>query len=152
MRGEEGIILVGILIGLAIFITIMVFYLKNLSDLLKQISPSNRQVEPNNVWLMFIPFFNLVYPFILYPKVCDSTKAEYMSRGLTSEGDFSKGIGITIPILGLVSMIPVIGGIASLGNLILFIVFWVKTAGYKNKLMMSPAEEGTVSSSPDLLD
>ena len=60
MRGaDSGIFIVAILIGLAIGITIMVFYLKNLSDLLKQISPANRQVEPNNVWLMFIPLFNI---------------------------------------------------------------------------------------------
>ena len=153
MRGADaGIFIVAILIGLAIGITIMYFYLKNLSDLLKQVSPSNRLTEPGSVWLMFIPLFNLIYPFILYPKICDSTKAEYMSRGLPSEGDFSRGIGITMPILGLAGMIPVLGGIASLGNLVLFIVFWVKTSGYKNQLLMSPAGEGTISSNPDLLD
>ena len=152
MRGAEGVVIIAIFIGLAIGITIMVFYLKNLSDLLKQIKPGNRLVEPNNVWLMFIPLFNLIYPFILYPKICDSTKAEYMSRGLPSEGDFSRGIGITMPILGLAGMIPVLGGIASLGNLVLFIVFWVKTSGYKNELKMTPVGEVTISSNPDLLD
>lgn len=152
MRGAEGVVIIAIFIGLAIGITIMVFYLKNLSDLLKQIKPGNRLVEPNNVWLMFIPLFNLIYPFILYPKICDSTKAEYMSRGLPAEGDFSRGIGITMPILGLASMIPILGSIASLGNIVLFIVFWVKTSSYKNELKMTSAGEGTISSNPDLLD
>lgn len=142
--------LVLILIGGAIVVA--VFYLLNLQNLLKQIEPANRLAEPGNVWLMFIPFFNLIYPFILYPKICDSVKNEYNSRGLQADGDFGKSIGITMPILNLCGIIPFLGVLAAIGNLVLFIVFWVKMAGYKTKLLSTPKGEGGISSNPDILD
>ena len=118
-------------------ITVAVFYLLNLQNLLKEIDPKNREVEPGNVWLMFIPFFNWIYPFILYPKIADSVKAEYASRGLAPQGDFGRSLGITMPILGLCGIIPFLGYLASLANLVLFIIFWVKMAGFKNQLRSS---------------
>jgi uncharacterized paraquat-inducible protein A len=71
-----GAFLIIIVIAIAISVLIAVFYLLNLQNLLKEIEPKNRLVEPTNVWLMFIPLFNIVYPFILYPKICDSVKNE----------------------------------------------------------------------------
>lgn len=120
-----------VLLGLII---LNVLYLLNLQDTLKEVGQSRRQVSPNNVWLMFIPLFNLIYPFILYPKICDSIKAEFEQRGLDTKGDFGKGIGITLPILSLVSIIPYLGILASIAHLVLFIIFWSQTAGYKNRL------------------
>lgn len=136
-------------------IVVAVFYLKNLQDLLKEVSEKNRQVPPGNVWLMFIPLFNIIYPFILYPKICDSVKAEYSDRDIPAEGDFARGIGITMPILGLVGFVPVLGGLAGIANLVLFIIFWSKTAGFKDKLRRTPKGEGSGNlgmDSSDLLD
>ena len=129
-----GVGIVFFLIILLGVITVAVFYLLTLSNLLKEISDENRQVPAVNVWLMFIPLFNLIYPFILYPKICNSTKSEFESRKLDSDGDFGKGLGLAMAILGIVGIIPVIGGIAGIAQLIIFIVFWVKMAGYKNTL------------------
>lgn len=146
-----GPMLIFLFLVLAISITVAVLYLLNLQNLLKEISPKNRQVEPGNVWLMLIPLFNVIYPFILYPKISDSTKAEYAARGLSPKGDFSRAIGITMPILGLCGWIPVLGGLAGLANLVLFIIFWVRTAEYKNELRRNPGGTG-MSVNPDLLD
>lgn len=147
-----GPFLIFVLIMLLIGIAVAVMYLINLQNLLKEISPKNRQVEPGNVWLMFIPLFNLIYPFILYPRISDSTRAEYADRGLPAKGDFSRSIGITMPILGLCGWIPVLGGLAGIANIVLFIIFWVKTAEYKNDLIRSPKGTGGLSNNPDLLD
>lgn len=134
-------------------ILVAVFYLMNLQNLLKEVSTANRQVEPGNVWLMFIPLFNIIYPFILYPKITDSVKLELESRGLAEQGDYGRGIGIALPVTGLCGIIPVIGILASLANLVLFILFWVKMAGYKTKLKNSPAGNGMIGgASDDLLD
>ncbi len=135
-------------------ILLNVFYLLNLQDTLKEVGESRRQVPPSNVWLMFIPLFNLIYPFILYPKICDSVKAEFEYRGMNSKGDFGKGIGITLPILSLVSIIPYLGVLASIGHLVFFIIFWSKTAGYKNQLRTTPlgTNNSSSGSSTDLLD
>lgn len=153
MRGEEIFVLMFMLIVLAGVILIAVFYLMNLQNLLKEITPSNRQVEPGNVWLMFIPLFNIIYPFILYPKITDSVKLEMESRGIAETGDYGRGIGIALPVTGLCGIIPVIGILASLANLVLFILFWVKMAGYKNTLKNSSPGDGSFSvSNGDLLD
>lgn len=129
---------------LAGVIVALVFYLLTLQKTLNAIDPSRRQVAPGNVWLLFIPLFNLIYPFILYPKICDSIKAEYEARGLNEEGSFGKGLGITLPILGLVGIVPGIGAIAGLGRLVIWIVFWVKMAGYKKILESNTGNEGVL--------
>ncbi len=147
-----GVLIIIGVIALAISITIAVFYLLNLQNLLKEISPKNRLVEPGNVWLMFIPLFNIIYPFILYPKICDSVKNEYSSRGIKEAGDFGRGLGIAMPILSLCGIIPVLGSLAGLANFILFIVFWVKMAGYKTKLKSSPKGELGMNANTDILD
>lgn len=124
---------------IAVLILILVFFLLTLQNALKQVDESRREVQPGNVWLMFIPIFNLIYPFILYPKVCNSIKAEYNARELQGDGNFSKGLGTTLAVLGLVGFVPIIGSIASIANLIIWIVFWVKIAGYKNVLSSNNA-------------
>ena len=123
-----------VLIFIAVFFILPIFHLINLQDLLKQVSNKNRLVPAVNVWLMLIPLFNLVYPFILYPKICDSVKLEYEDRGIIENGDFSRGIALALPILTLCSFLPFIGVLAGIANLVLFILFWVKTAEYKEKL------------------
>ncbi len=133
-------------------ITVAVLYLLNLQNLLKQISPENRSVEPGNVWLMFIPIFNLIYPFILYPKISESTYNEYSDRGLDTTGDFGKSIGLVMAICGVLGFLPFIGTLAGLAQFVLFIVFWVKTAGYKNELKNTPKSKGGFSNSIDTLD
>lgn len=126
--GSWQLIILVVILGL---ILLNIFYLINLQDTLKEVGESRRQVPPSNVWLMFIPFFNLIYPFILYPKICDSVKAEFQHRGLDSNSDFGKGIGITLPILSLVSIIPYLGILARIGHLVLFIIFGAKLQAIK---------------------
>lgn len=147
-----GAMLIVLFIALAIGITITVLYLLNLQNLLKEVDPKNREVEPGNVWLMFIPLFNIIYPFILYPKIADSVKNEYAARNMPAQGDFGRGLGITMPILSLCGIIPILGGLAGLANIVLFIIFWVKMAGFKNELKNNPKGFGGLSSSADILD
>ena len=145
-----------IFIGAAIGITIYVFYLKNLQDLLKECDPVNRQMPAVNVWLMFIPFFSIVYAFIMYSKISESIKREFEHRNAPQPGDYLKTLGITMAILGVVGVIPVdaLKGVVGLASLVLFIVYWVKSAQMKNKLRSLPKGDGAfvISDKPDLLD
>jgi hypothetical protein len=147
-----AVMAVFILIVLAISITIAILYLMNLQNLLKEIAPKNRLVEPGNVWLMLIPLFNIIYPFILYPKICDSVKAEFEFRGNPEAGDYGRALGITMPILGLVGFVPFLGTFAGLANLVIFIIFWVKMAEYKNKLKKMHKSGDGISASSELID
>lgn len=140
MSQEEGamaaLIAMGgaiILVFLLIALVVAILYLFNLQNLMKSIKEENREVSPGNVWLMLIPLFSLVYAFILYPKISASVKKELESREMDTEGDGAKNLGLALAITGALSLIPVIGGLAGLANLVIFIMWWVKTAGFKNK-------------------
>ncbi len=119
-----------LIIGL-IALVVAIFYLLNLQNLMKSIKEENREVSPGNVWLMLIPVFSLIYAFILYPKISASVKKELESRGM--EGDGSKNLALALAITGALGVVPVVNTIAGLANLVIFIIWWSKTAGYKNK-------------------
>ena len=146
--GPQILLLFVIVIG---SIVLNVFYLLNLQDTMKEVVEARRKVPPVNVWLMFIPLFNIIYPFILYPNISDSVKAEYEHRGMPAKGDFARGIGIAMPILSLVSIIPYLGILIAIANLVLFIVFWSKMAEFKNEMRRTPKVD-TVGTNGDLLD
>ncbi|MDA9161527.1 hypothetical protein N9O13_03955 [Crocinitomicaceae bacterium] len=120
-----------ILIFVLIAVVIAIFYLLNLQNLMKSIKEENREVPPSNVWLMLIPVFNLIYAFILYPKISASVKKELESRGL--EGDGSKNLGLALAITGALGIVPVVNSISGIVNLVIWIIWWSKTSGYKNQ-------------------
>lgn len=126
------IIISTIVIGIGL--TFAILYLKTLQDILKEIHYMHRTVEPSNVWLMLIPFFNLIYAFILYPKISESIHNHYASQNIFNDDDYGKALALTMAVLNLVSFIPLISSLASLANLIIFIIYWNKMAKIKHNL------------------
>lgn len=138
-------LLIAIIIGFVVIaglIVAFVFYLINLMNLLKEIDESNRQMPPSNVFLIFIPLFNLGFAFYMYQKISESIKLEAESRGFPPFGDSLKGLGLAIAIAGVIQfgckllqeggdVFATISGIASLASLVLMIIYWVKAAGIK---------------------
>lgn len=129
-----GIGLVVLLFSALIGIVVAVLYLLTLQNLLKRVATENRVIEPGKVWLMLIPLFGLVYAFILYPKISESLKNEFSKRGLTDSGDYGKSLGTAMAVLGLCGFIPILGGFASIADLVIWIIYWVKMSEYKTKL------------------
>ena len=116
-----------------------VFYLKNLSDTLKCVSPVNRRMAPGLVWLNLIPILSYVWGFITVVKMSESLTNEFYRRQLhpIHYGDFGQKIGIAAYALAILSFVPFIGGLCALAALICWIVYWVKIAKYKNILERS---------------
>ena len=137
-----GIFLIIALVGLVV----QIFYLLTLSNTLKLVKAGNRQMEPGQVWLVFIPFFGLVWQFIVVTKLADSLKAEFADRNI-SVGEDRPGynLGITYCALFCCSIIPVLGGLASLGGLVCWIIYWVKINEFKMRL-------GGVRNDEEILD
>lgn len=129
-----GIGIVMILFSALIGFFVAVLYLLTLQNLLKKVSSESRVIEPGKVWLMLIPLFNLVYAFILYPKISESVKNEFLKRGLADSGDYGRSLGTAMAVLGLCGFIPVLGGLAGFANLVIWIIYWVKMSEYKSKL------------------
>lgn len=149
-----GVLIFMIIIGIGIYLAIYIPYLLNLQNLLKECNEKNRQgFSPSNVWLMFIPLFNIVYAFILYGKISEILSREFSYRGKTIQGDYGKSLGLTLAILPLTSLVPILGSLAGIANLVIFIIYWVKMAEFKSKLISLPKDgSGTISNNADLLD
>ncbi|MGV3630385.1 MAG: hypothetical protein ACO1O6_04235 [Bacteroidota bacterium] len=159
MRNEFAVIITTLIFAAGAIVA-YVFYLLTLQRTLQEVSPQNRQVPPSNVWLMCIPVFSMIYPFILYPKISDSIMEEFADRKLDTSGDFSRNIGIALAILTLgaptlrfLGPLAFLGGLASLGFLVIWIVYWVKMNQFKEQLKNSGNLAGvSLSNNPDLLD
>jgi hypothetical protein len=136
---------------LVVALVIAIFYLLTLQKALSRVAPRNRLMEPGLVWLMLIPCVNFVWQFFIAIQVPDSLRNEFRDRGRDDGTDYGKGIALGQAILGIVSAVignamgmtgdpqlalagNAISGIMSLIGLILFIVFWVKIAGYSAQL------------------
>jgi hypothetical protein len=126
-----------IVLLLAIVLIGLLFCL-TLSKTLNFVAPHLRTTSPNSVWRIWIPFYNIVWQFILVRHMADSIAAEYRRRALPlSEDRPAYNIGLWANILGLCSLIPFLGSFASLISTVLRIVYWVKIAGYKSELQRS---------------
>jgi len=131
-------IVIGAIVGLGIAVVIGVFYCLTLQNALKAVSPVNRKMEPGQVWLLLIPFFGLIWHFFVVSRVSESIGDEYKSRGVPEDPKPAYGLGLAFCITSCCTWIPVLGGIASIGGLICFIIYWVKINDHKNKLMQLP--------------
>lgn len=124
--GTEWIL---IFIFLLIAVVPLIFFLLNLQNTLKVISEENRRMSPFNVWLMFIPFFNIVWQFILVDRIADSISSECTRLNIPiKENRPTYGIGLSWNICNCVTFIPIIG----LAALVTLILYWVKVSEFKN--------------------
>lgn len=128
------IMLVVYAIMFVVAIAIAILYMMALSRALQQCAPRNRTMEPGQVWLNFIPCFGIVWIFITVNRIAESLDNEFRDRGMRRDGDFGKNMGITYNVLNLVSVIPIIGYLTSIGALVCWIIYWVKIAGYTKQL------------------
>ena len=141
----EAIVGSVLLIALVVALIPIAFFLLTLQNTLKAVSPENRKMPPANVWLMLIPFFGIVWQFIVVNRVADSLAAEFDKRGISLDKPRpGREIGLAYCILYCCSIIPVLGSFASVAGLVCWIIYWVKIAGFKNQLESSPALDSRI--------
>lgn len=133
--GMMATILAVACVFLAIGIAIAVFYCLTLSKALKQVRPENRDMEPGQVWLVLIPFFNLYWNFKIASDIPSSLKREFRERGMGRSGDdYGAAVGKWYAICVILGIIPIVNYVAGLAQIVLWIMFWVKIAGYSKEL------------------
>lgn len=155
-------VLMFVIIGAAVVIG--VFYCLTLYKAMEKVAPRNRLMASGLVWLSMIPYFNIVWAFFNAINVPGSLRNEFRDRGIDDGSDYGKTLGLTgagvsaaSTVIGLLGnlMAPAIiqggqfnapqaaGGamifgllstVLSLAWLVIFIIFWVKIAGYSNRL------------------
>ena len=131
-----------LLVFLAVILVIEIFFLLNLQETLRRVSPENRRMTPGLVWLSIIPVIGWLWFIYVVIMVSDSLRAEFRSRGWNPVGDFGYGVGLATGILYLAGFawrfIPGgVGAIAVLlavGQLVCWIIYWTRIARYKNQL------------------
>jgi hypothetical protein len=129
---------VGGILLLGIFLLPWFFFLLNLQTTLNRVNDRNRAMPAGQVWLNFIPVFNLGWFIYTVTKVRDSARDEYQSRGWAPDGDFGYNVGLTTGILAIASFfigwVPVLGWGIGLALLVCWIIYWLKMSDLKNRL------------------
>lgn len=112
-----------------------IFYLLTLQKALSRCAATARTMEPGMVWLLLIPLFNLVWQFFVVFSIAKSLANEFARRGMAvSEQTPAQPIGLAMCICACVSIIPLLGMIAAVTSLVLWIMYWVKVAEYSRLL------------------
>ena len=125
-----------VLLMLVLLLIPTILYLISLQKALEAVSVENRQMPPGQVWLSLIPLFNFVWMFFVVNKIADSFQLEcYRLNIPTTELKPTKGIGSAKNILRICSFIPFLGGLASIGFIICWIIYWVKVNQLKNLII-----------------
>ena len=113
----------------------LIFYLLTLQSTLNAISYENRKMQPGQVWLTLIPFFGLVWQFIIVNRLADSLKAEFATKNIKIyEERPGIEIGLAYSILFCCTIIPFLGLLTVIGGLICWIIYWSKINDYKIRL------------------
>ena len=117
-----------------------IFYMLTLQGALNKCAPASRTMEPGMVWLLLIPLVNLVWHFFVVMGLAKSLGNEFARRGVqSSEAAPGQSIGMAMCICMCCSIIPLLGFLASIGGLVLWIVYWVKIADFSRRLDLAPA-------------
>ena len=115
---------------MAIMLVPTIFYLLTLQKALNRCSPECRAMNPGMVWLMLIPFFNIVWQFIIVLNMAKSLgrgipEARHTPRTPTRAKPLAWSCASRYLLCGLI-------------GLVCWIIYWVKIAGYSSKLATAP--------------
>jgi hypothetical protein len=111
-----------------------IFFLLTLQKALSRVAPERRTMNPPMVWLGLIPFFNVVWNFMMVFALSKSLDAELTSRGIPHEAEPGKVIGLVWASLGVACLVPGLAVLAGLPLFVFWIIYWVKIAGFSAKL------------------
>lgn len=137
IRIVSGIVALFVFAG---FIVVTIFYILTLSRALSKCSAAARTIQPGMLWLLLIPFFNLIWNFFVVLGMAKSLGNEFRIRGTqAAEAEPGKSIGIAMAICAVCAVIPIVGIVAGLGYFVVWIIYWVKIAEFSRKLDMSSA-------------
>ena len=137
---------------IVVFLALLVlniFYILTLYRALNKCSASSRTIEPGLVWLLLIPLFNLVWHFFVVLGLAKSLGNEFRARNAPNiDLEMGKSIGIAMCVCRVCVFIPILGILALLAYLVLWIIYWVKIAEFSRRLDQLPAAEGATLYSP----
>lgn len=121
-------------VGFLIFLIPAVFFLLTLQKALTRVAPERRTMNPPMVWLGLIPLFSVVWNFLMVFALSNSLGAELKARNIPHEAEPGKTIGLVWAGLGAACLIPGLGFLLGIPVLVMWIIYWVKIAGFSAKI------------------
>ena len=94
----------------------------------------HRKIEPNMIWLLLIPLFNLVWNFFVFLRIPESYQSAFAVRGAPHKGVGERNNGLAYSICAACSIIPCINILTGLASLVLVIIFLVQIYNLKTQL------------------
>ncbi len=117
----------------------VILYILTLSRALNKCSPTSRTIDPAMLWLLLVPFVNLVWNFFVVLGMAKSLGNEFRLRNMpVLDPTPGQSIGIAMCVCGACTIIPVLGFVAWLAGAVLWIVYWAKIAEFSRILDYPP--------------
>ena len=128
-----------VLTWIAVLILPTIFFILTQQRALSKCSPANRTMSPGLAWLQIIPVFGWIWQFFVVSALADSLGNEFRARGIQEEDRPGYGVGLAMCITRVCVIIPILGWFFCLiASLVLWIIYWVKIAGFSEKLDYAP--------------
>jgi hypothetical protein len=122
-----------------IYLVVRILYLRTVYLALRRVHPRNRRMQPGMVWLELIPLFNYFWSFIVVDRVCGSLDDEFYDRRIRRRDDFGRSIGTAMNVCYILTCVFSLFGVV---GMVLWIIYWVKIAGYSRVLAQDAADHG----------
>ena len=136
------------LLFFALFIVVAIFYILTLSRALEKCAPQNRTMQPGMTWLLLIPLVNLIWHFFVVLALSASLGNEFRARNILAPPEPGKSLGLAMCICAACCIIPLLGAITGLANLVLWIIYWIKISEFSHMLDQPPIVGWTPGSTP----
>jgi hypothetical protein len=136
---------IAIAFGILIYLAIAIPFALTFRNALRAVSIENREMRPEQAWLLLIPILNIYWTFIVNSKLSSSFQKDFRDRGFALDNRPTYRIGLSYGILTALSylpsnIIPFVSISTFLPALICWIFYWVKVAEYKKRLLQLPAK------------
>lgn len=116
-----------------------IFYILTLQKALERCAVTSRTMQPAMVWLLLVPLFNMIWNFFVVLALARSLSNEFARRAMPSpEAEPGQSIGMAMCICTCCGIIPLLGLLTSLAAMVLWIMYWIKIAGYSQALAQPP--------------
>jgi hypothetical protein len=118
----------------------IVLYLKMLRSVLQKCAPASRTMTPEKVWLILIPFFGLIWQFIVVRNIARSLKNEFARLAISgSDTNAGQAVGFTycVCVCCLFLPSPLLCGLAAVTGFIFWTVYWIGIASCSRLLETS---------------
>lgn len=123
----------------ALLVVPAIFYLLTLQRALERCSPELRTMPPGQVWLFLIPFFNVIWQFMVVNAIAASLRNEFTRRNIPlAEAEPGKPVGLVLCISTVAGIVPLLNFLAGPVSLVCWILYWVKIADYSRRLLPPP--------------